>query len=109
MREGLDLAIRHFQNAFDHFKKVSHLLGMMQSKKHISELFDTYVNSLLHGRKTSDDKDEKDKLEARQKMEKYTKKFNDYIEKHGISKCPYLPRAHGLDISLMAEIVHENQ
>ena len=41
-------------------------------------------------------------------MEKYTKKFNDYIEKHGISKCPYLPRVHGPDISLMAEIVHEN-
>ena len=63
--EGYDLAIRHFNNAFDHFKKIDHYLGMMLSKKHVSRMYDDYVNHLLDGRKKSDDKTEKSKLEAR--------------------------------------------
>ena len=48
----------------------------------------------------------KDKL--RQKVQKYKEQFDEYIQMYGTEKCPYQPRVHGEDISLMCEIVYVN-
>jgi len=42
------------------------------------------------------------------KLRKYKGKFEDYLTQNGSDKCPYQPRVHGEDITLMAEIVNEN-
>lgn len=81
---------------------------MMLSKQHVSNLLDNYQDCLPQGMKKFADRPQKEKDRASMKLRKYKGKFEDYITKHGTDKCPYQPRVHGDEITLLTEIVNEN-
>ena len=69
--EAIDRALEHYELAYKSFKKVNHLFGLYLSKKHESQLLESYNTYLPRGEEVSKDKAQSLKDKSRQKLEKW--------------------------------------
>ena len=78
-RVGLDKGMKYFSQAASNFKKVKHLFGAYLAKRRESEMMDNYQNCLPLWERSLQDKKKKDKDRVRADMNKYHKKWENYL------------------------------
>lgn len=88
-------ADHHYEEAYGHFKQVKHYMGSYLSKKGHHETYDY----------DDDDSDAEQEMRGIEiLLEKIKRKLKDFSTIDNAASC-FIPREHGLEISLMAEIV----
>ena len=105
--KGFEIALKHYEKAYSHFKKVNHLFGVYLSMKHITLTYDSYVASSSHATSSKQTFEELSE-ETRKKAQYDEERFREYIETTKRERSPYIERVHGEEISLLTEIVYND-
>ena len=108
-KQALNKAIDYFEEAKEAFDQVQHLMGSYLSKL---GQWQSKLNIVDICRGADDDVEdlEEEATELLSEVNELCGKVLDYHrESGGFEKCCFIPRDHGNEVSLMAEIVYRKQ